>query len=99
MDRKRNWWQNDDEDDDFMGHKQKQQQQLWSARGSDRRFDRRTGKFDDSWGPATRGFNRDMMDDRSPLQEPCWEEMTLTPFEKNFYTEHPDVINRTQVSG
>ena len=32
------------------------------------------------------------------LRKPNWESMRLSPFEKNFYKEHPDVTRRTDVS-
>ncbi|XP_038064445.1 probable ATP-dependent RNA helicase DDX17 isoform X2 [Patiria miniata] len=31
------------------------------------------------------------------LRKPRWDQAKLTPFEKNFYKEHPDVSNRPQV--
>ena len=31
------------------------------------------------------------------MQKPRWDEMTLSTFEKNFYTVHPDVAARTTV--
>ena len=31
------------------------------------------------------------------LRKPNWDTARLTPFEKNFYKEHPDVTRRSQV--
>ncbi|XP_072030941.1 uncharacterized protein [Amphiura filiformis] len=95
MDRKRTWWQ-DDEDSDFTSHRKRQND--WPDRRPNRSFEHSKRFVESSWGSrvAGRSRGRDMFDDQDSLREPHWDEMTLTPFEKNFYNEHPDVVNRTE---
>ena len=64
-----------------------------------RNFQKRTLYDDgDPWGSFKGRLQRDRFDEPGRLQVPRWDELTLTPFEKNFYSEHPDVTNRTDVS-
>ena len=96
--RKKEWWK--DEDEDFKHNKESGG---WSESSSfktpQRNFQKRTLYDDgDPWGSFKGRLHRDKFDEPGRLQVPQWDELTLTPFEKNFYSEHPDVTNRTDVS-
>lgn len=70
----------------------------FSSRGSG--FGSRGGGDSDGYrrgGPAGGGSNFNNLKSKQPggtLRKPKWENETLQPFQKNFYTPHPLVLNR-----
>lgn len=70
----------------------------YSSRGSG--FGNRGGGDSDGYkrgGPSSGGSSFNSLKNKQPggnLRKPKWENETLQPFQKNFYTPHPLVLNR-----
>lgn len=76
----------------------------YSSRGSG--FGNRSGGDNDSYrrgghaGGGGNNFNNSLKNKQpgGALRKPKWENETLQPFQKNFYTPHPLVLNRYLLS-